>query len=290
MLNKSLTVIVPPPEVGALCDNNCGYCSMRNSNRITVFDRANDDYRKDYVNKLNYAREEGCNNLILTGNTTDPLQNKEWLVSFGSFLSQMDKPFRKIEFRTMGSGLDLQFFQFLKELGVTTLTLVCYDIFDDDNNWSYVGCGEDKKINIANVIAMGRQTSIDVRLEVNLTEDYNNRTHAEVLSKCATLGATQVTFKGLYYDSAIEDANNEWLREHGVLKTWYDTLIDYIEMNGVVLHTLETGLTQYDCNGISIVLKSLETDRATDYREEFAILREDIYLYTKWNTLASKIL
>lgn len=278
MLNKSLTVIVPS---SVECSNDCGYCFAKNSIAVPVRETLDD--RFEYLNRLNYAREEGYNNLIIAGNGIEPLQNKEWLNRFFSAVAAMDKPFRKIEFRTFGTDLDLNY---LHSMGVTTLVLMCYDIFNEENNAKLVG----NTIPITEIVNATKTFGMDVRLEILLNESYNHKTAEAVINRCKTLGVNQVTFRGLYYNPLVANANDAWLQENGVLKSWYDLLVDYIQMNGVILHTLETGLTQYDMNGISIVLKSLEDDAAINYKETFAILREDIYLYTKWNTLASKIL
>lgn len=280
MLNKSLTVIVPP-IAETKCSNDCGYCFAKNS--IAVPARETLDERFEYLNRLNYAREEGYNNLIITGNGIEPLQNKEWLNRFFSAVAAMDKPFRKIEFRTFGTDLDLEY---LHSMGVTTLVLMCYDIFNEENNAKLVG----NVIPITEIVNATKIFGMDIRLEILLNESYNHKTAEAVINRCKALGVNQVTFRGLYYNPLVANANDAWLQENGVLKSWYDLLVDYIQMNGVILHTLETGLTQYDMNGISIVLKSLEDDATINHKETFAVLREDIYLYTKWNTLASKIL
>lgn len=89
---QSLSVVVPNKS----CINNCAFCvskmhcdSYKNQmdDNLPFFDL----YLKDYLKRLEFARHNGCNTVMLTGNS-EPQQNRKFLTYFGLFMQMMQDP------------------------------------------------------------------------------------------------------------------------------------------------------------------------------------------------------
>ena len=78
MTVQSLSVAVP-----AGCPNDCRFCVSRMheeeySNQIEKNLRFRDLYKRDYRDRLAFARDNGCNSLIFTGDG-EPLMNRRFI-------------------------------------------------------------------------------------------------------------------------------------------------------------------------------------------------------------------
>jgi len=60
-----------------------------------------DLYLNDYLKRLEYARDNGTNTVMLTGNS-EPQQNRKFLTVFGLMNKLMKNPFKNIEMQTTG--------------------------------------------------------------------------------------------------------------------------------------------------------------------------------------------
>lgn len=86
MKAQSLSVVVPNKN----CVNHCAFCVSRMSHEdhknqmddnLPFFDL----YLKDYLKRLDFAQRNGCNTVMLTGNS-EPQQNRKFLTYFGLFM------------------------------------------------------------------------------------------------------------------------------------------------------------------------------------------------------------
>lgn len=101
---QSLSIVVPTKR----CINNCKFCVSRlhdapYDDQIEGNWRFMDLYVAEYVRRLNYARDNGCNALMLTGNG-EPQQNRRFLEKFGFMVRMMNNPFVQIEMQTTGAA------------------------------------------------------------------------------------------------------------------------------------------------------------------------------------------
>lgn len=111
---QSLSVVVPNNK----CINNCKFCvSKMHANDVK--DQLNENlpffdlYMNDYIKRLEFARDNGCNTVMLTGNS-EPQQNRKFLSYFGMFMKMMNRPFRWVEMQTTGVLLDDPYLRFLR--------------------------------------------------------------------------------------------------------------------------------------------------------------------------------
>ena len=103
---QSLSVVVP----NRTCVNNCAFCVSKM--HCDAYKNQMDDnlpffdlYLKDYLKRLEFARDNGCNTIMLTGNS-EPQQNRKFLTYFGMMMQLMQHPFRWIEMQTTGTLID----------------------------------------------------------------------------------------------------------------------------------------------------------------------------------------
>ena len=74
---------------------------------------------KDYLKRLEFARNNGCNTLMLTG-CTEPQQNRRFLTTFGLLMQLMRNPFEWVEMQTTGVLLDANYLRFCETMWVST--------------------------------------------------------------------------------------------------------------------------------------------------------------------------
>ena len=92
-------------------------------------------------NRLEFARDNGCNVAILTG-SSEPQQNRKFLKRFGLTNESLKSPFKCIEMQTTGVLLDDEYLKFLRnEVGVTTISL-SLSALNDNVNCEFNGTAE----------------------------------------------------------------------------------------------------------------------------------------------------
>lgn len=112
---QSLSIVVPNKK----CVNNCMFCVSK-MHCETYKNQIDDNlpffhlYMSDYIKRLEFARSNNCNTVMLTG-CSEPQQNKKFLTYFGMFMKMMNNPFHWIEMQTTGTLLDENYLRFLRE-------------------------------------------------------------------------------------------------------------------------------------------------------------------------------
>lgn len=282
---QSLSIVVPAKR----CINDCKFCvaKMGNDEYKNQLDSNKpfyDLYQEDYLKRLEFARDNGCNTVMLTGDA-EPQQNRNFLEKFGTLNKMLDKPFRCIEMQTTGTLLDSSYLRFLRNhVGVTTIS-ISLSSFDSDKNAEIIGMHN--KVDVPFLCSEIKRYDFNLRLSLNMTNAYSNYSIEEILKKCKELGADQVTFRAMYSNGENTE-QGKWLKEHSYNDI--DKIKDYIIENGRPLEKLEYGATKYDILGMSVVLD--DDCMATDTNKEvvkYLILRPDCKLYSKWDTPASLI-
>lgn len=286
MLIQSLSVVVPSKK----CINDCGFCVSKMhgeqyENKMDGDLPFYDLYLKDYLKRLEYARDNGVDTVMLTGNA-EPQQNRHFLKDFGLMMMLMDRPFRWIEMQTTGTLLDDPYLRFLRNhVGVTTISL-SLSSFLDNMNAAYTGMK--KQVQIDELCAAIKKYDFNLRLSLNMTDQFAWDNPQKVLLGAKSLGADQVIIRKLYY-SGKNTQQDRWIEMHGAPGNAFLNMQNYIKENGTPLRILEYGQTAYDIFGMSTVVddKCMAEDVTKDIR--YLILREDGKLYFDWANPASKI-
>lgn len=283
---QSLAVVVPNKS----CINNCAFCvsRMRQDEYPNMMDDKQplyDLYLRDYMKRLEYARDNGCNTVMLTG-TSEPQQNRTFLTYFGLFMAMMDRPFRVIEMQTTGVLLDDNYLRFLRHhVGVNTISLSLSSLSDEENA-HYNGVPQGLQVVISRLCGLIKNHDFNLRLSLNMTDDFNGLSPKLIFDACKRLGADQVTFRVLY-ESGRDTEQDKWIRAHrykdeGAIK-------QYIEEHGRLLDVLEFGASRYSVDGLSTVLDSDCMGKSAKQALKFLILRPNCKLYSQWDDPASLI-
>lgn len=284
---QSLSVVVPGG-----CPNRCRFCvSVLHPNplpnHIELNKRFRDLYKADYQKRLMFARDNGCNTVMLTGNG-EPVLNESFLNFFSEWNKQLPNPFRWVELQTAGLKVDDEKLRWLRnEIGVSMISLSLSNVFSSDLNADYNCTPEKMKVDIDHLCSEIKRYDFGLRLSLNLTDLYNEVTPEQLFSRCKQLGANQITFRVLY-ESEVDDIHgvNDWIRQHRVKTEFVSRVNLYILENGRRLERLPFGAWRYSVDGMSVVVD--DDCMSTEQKDEvelvkYLILQPNCKLYTKWD-------
>ena len=294
---QSLSIVVPGG-----CPNRCKFCvSVLHPspmvNQIEKNKRFHDLYRNDYIRRLNFARDNGCNTVMLTGNG-EPVLNESFLNSFSEWNEKLDKPFRWIEVQTSGVTLDEEKLRWLRNtVGVSMISLSLSDVFSSDKNAEYNQTPEKVKVDIEALCAEIKRYDFDLRLSLNMTRSYNDKTATDILNRCQQLGANQVTIRVLYASDGGETEINSWIRQNKCdparISQFNEAIAGHPHpMSGRLtgglgrpLRKLQFGGTLYSVMGMSVVIDDdcMSQKFHEDDTVKYLILQPNCKLYTQWD-------
>jgi len=248
-----------------------------------------DLYLKDYIKRLEFARDNGCNTAILTGNG-EPQQNRRFLTDFGLFMMLLERPFRNIEMQTTGVLLDEPYLRFLRNhVGVSTISL-SISSFHWPTNSEFNGMPEKLQVRLTTLCHQIKKYDFNLRLSINLTSDFDQMETKHIFLGCKEdFGADQVTFRVLYQSEGKDTSQDKWIEENAAKADTVDGIKNYIKTNGVALERLEFGQTRYSVHGMSVVLDDDCMSKEVKESLKYLILRPDCKLYSKWDDKASLI-
>lgn len=298
---QSLSVCVPSGK----CINNCKFCCAKMSDslykdQITDNLRFYDLYRNDYIKRMEFARDNGCNTCMLTGNV-EPQQNISFLKAFGDMNKELERPFRNIEIQTTGAFIDDEKLRFLRnQVGVTTISVSVSCLNDNSVNKEIIGM-RDEKFDLKFFCSEIKRYDFNLRLSLNITNnlflgkpgDNMPFLPRDVFDYCKSLGADQVTFRKMYVSNDNATEQNKWLAENldkSIELEFFPLLNKEIKEHGVYLDTLEYGSDRYSYEGMSVVIdtdcmsKGINKDAV-----KYLILRPNCKLYSKWDDKGSLI-
>lgn len=304
---QSLSVVVPNKS----CMNHCKFCVSRM--HCNDYDNCLDEnspkfnlYLDDYLKRLQFARDNGCNTIMLTG-TSEPQQNRKFLTWFGMFQRMLKNPFEWIEMQTTGIMLDDDYLEFLRNhVGVNLISLSLASL-DSDTNCNIIGCHDKLRFDIEELCKKIKAHGFTLRLSLNLTSEYNicGMSHYDHLStdcwdqarnatetlfeKCEKLGADQITFRVLY--RAIGSCPEAiWVDNNTACDDVVEFITDYIHKFGKKIGVLPYGNYKHDLCGMSVVIDGdcMAKDPKSDVYK-YLILRPDCKLYSSWDSKASLI-
>ena len=286
---QSLSVVVPNQK----CINNCAFCVSKMhtedyTNQKEGNDRFYDLYERDYVKRLEFARDNGCNTVVLTGNS-EPQQNRGFLKIFGTLNNHLSKPFRKIDLQTTGVLLDDEYLRFLRNhVCVNTIALSMSDMFSDGNNAKINGTPEHLAVDIEHLCCEIKRYDFNLRLSLNLTDVYNNKRAEEIFRRAKELKADQLTFRELY-SSGLGTPQDEWIEQHAVSSHVLEEIKQFIRQNGRPLRIMEYGQTLYSVREMSVIVDDDCMSTALKEDIKYLILRPDCKLYSNWDDKGSLV-
>lgn len=285
---QSLSVCVPNER----CVNNCKFCCARMHcdsypNQMADNGAFFDLYEKDYMRRLQFARDNGCNTVMLTGNS-EPQQNRVFLQHFASMNERISSPFRWIELQTTGVLLDKPYLRFLRNtVGVSTISL-SISSFDDKTNKEYIGAKDAIYNNISDICECIKLYDFNLRLSLNLTKWFeHNLSVANIFKKGASLRADQLTFRFLYADG--DNEQSQWVRANKCSIEFENAIRCYVIEHGTKLERLPFGKIKYSVSGMSVVIDDDCMSKEFSSSYKYLILRENCKLYSKWDDDASLI-
>jgi hypothetical protein len=289
---QSLSVVVPNQH----CVNNCAFCVSKM--HCDTYKNQMDDnlpffdlYLRDYIKRLEFARDNGCNTVMLTG-TSEPQQNRKFLTYFGMIMQMMQHPFRCIEMQTTGVMLDENYLRFLRNhVGVNLISLSISSLDNSDNAW-VIDMPRNLNVNIAKLCQQIKTYDFNLRLSLNLTNLFEPfcADPKTLFQYCKGLSADQVTLRVLY-SSGTGTKQDQWIEHNALSQSNVLALQNYVRENGYVLGVLPHGATKYSVNGLCVVIDSDCMDKAEKNDEDYKylVLQPNCKLYSTWDDPASLI-
>lgn len=285
---QSLSIAVP-----AGCGNDCTFCvaHMHRAsfiNQIEENTRFFDLYEADYINRMAYARDNGCNSVMLTGDG-EPLLNRHFLKFFTNCNRMLKQPFRQIELQTSGMTLDDTYLRFLRNTVGVSVISISLSAFDSEENAVYNRPRADRFfVHVAALCSEIKRYDFSLRLSLNLTDFFSNLEPVNFFATAKILGADQLTFRVLY-ESGKGSPEDRWIQEHRCRPETVSALRDFIKTTGRALNKLPFGATRFSVHDISVVMD--EDCMSTEVGEnlKYLILREDCKLYSHWDDKGSLI-
>lgn len=303
---QSLSVCVPAKR----CINDCKFCcSKMHGGDYT--DRFTDisstmSYIEDMKKRLQYARDNGCNTLMLTGNN-EPQQNDNFLRVLGVVNQSLRNPFLNIEMQTSGAFIDEAKLDFLKSVGVTTVAISVACLTNDELNREIIQTS-DKNLNIRRLCKWIKARNMNLRLCLNMNDFMSEKVSQidedeffspspdeaieQIMAWCTEFGADQITCRALW-TSEDGTEQSDWIKKCVTKKTFkfIKRFKELVKETGRYLDTLEYGSDRYDFRGFSTVVDEDSMAQSEEKKEsvKYLILRPDGHLYSKWDSKASLI-
>jgi len=263
--------------------------------------------------RIKWAIMNGINTCIITG-TGEALQNYHFLGRLADIFRKMDHPFPNVELQT--SGVMLNAFEdkiaaktgrpyagyynvgILKELGVNTISLSVSDIFDSENNAKIIGMNEKLKFKIVAICKFIRDNHFNLRLSLNMTNVYNDKSPELILNLCRILGANQITFRKLYHGDD-NSSQTQWVKANACKDSKITEINQYIagvpqefggqKGHGAPLYRLPFGPMAYSIEGMSTVVDDNCMNKESFDVLKYVVLRENGKLYSQWDDEGSLI-
>lgn len=303
---QSLSIVVPSKG----CINKCPFCVSRMVNSNTYenkmdIDDPDYDYNvREYLKRLRYVADNGCQTIMLTG-TAEPQQNKQFLATFALLHQQIGSPFANIEMQTTGMGLDRNrnYIRFLRNfVGVNTIAL-SINALDDEGNCRILGqrlksTRPDEaatSMEVTPPLELGRLCNLlkefdfNIRCCFNLTNKFDNYSIESLFDVAQRhFHADQITLRKLY-SSGEDTEQGIWIKEHMVSFAFLRELKAYLEKKPQ-LGTTAYGAIRRDVDGMSVIYdedcmgKNPETEV-----KKYLILRPNCKLYSQWDLKASLV-
>ena len=281
---QSLSIVVPAEK----CWNHCPFCVSRmhceDYGEMILDNR--EPIPQEYLNRMQFVRDEGCNSMVITGDT-EPQQNLKFIYKLLRANNEnLRTPFYNISLQTTGSGLDQMDICKLAGYGLTTLAL-SISSFDADRNAEIIGMPEKAKRNFYDVQRWAKMCNLVTRASVNLTSEFNDMEAEDYFNWAKTHGFDQITFRKIYSDGDNDQA--KWIKTHSFNPENYDNILVYVSRYGTPIARLPFGFIKYSVHGISTVIDGNCMAKNNIDEMKYAILRPNGHLYSRWDDHGSLI-
>ena len=294
---QSFSIVVPNKS----CVNKCPFCVSRMvnldcyPNLIDINHPHYDINVNEYLKRMKFVAENGCQTLMLTG-TSEPQQNKQFLATLALLHKQIGSPFTNIEMQCTGLFLNNRdYLRFLRNfVGVNTVALSINSLVDSENN-KILGHGHDNmNVKLEELTALLKEYDFNIRCCFNLNsyfDDFGNT--LECMRNMFRLAkqrlyADQVTLRKLY-TSEVTTSQGLWIEDHKVSKQFIDIF------NRLWKDQKSIGRTVYgaeikEVEGVSVIY---DTDcmgkKPISDAVKYLILRPNCKLYASWDSPASLV-
>lgn len=300
---QSLSVVIPsgkPGKCESICMNHCASCPgrMHDSPYVHLMDETVPGFShhvQEYIKRLEFARHNGCNTVMLTG-SSEPQQNRKFLAYFGMMQKMMSDPFQWVEMQTTGVRIDNNYLEFLRDhVGLSLLSLSVFSL-DDEENINTIRPPKGTEHSIRDFVKMVKTAGLSLRMSLNMTkyfDQYANDPEELFWLLSDIYEANQVTFRVLY-ESGNGLPEDIWVRENSAKPETVAAFKEYILKNGKLLGTLSYGSKKYGVHGMSTVMDDDSMGKSVEKRNDgenykYLILRENAKLYSEWDDPASLI-
>jgi hypothetical protein len=164
-------------------------------------------------------------------------------------------------------------------------------MWSSNENANYNQTPNKLKIDIENLCKEIKIYDFNLRLSLNMTDLYNNKSPEQIFKYIKHLNADQVTFRILFQtdntSNGEEKKINNWISKHKTDKKVINEINNYIKKNGTELEILPFGAVRYDIDGISTVIDDDCMNITPKNSLKYLILRPNCKLYTKWEKKGS---
>jgi sulfatase maturation enzyme AslB (radical SAM superfamily) len=257
-------------------------------NQIEKNKRFTELYERDYKARMQFARENGCNTVILTGKG-EALQNQNFLTRFAHYNEMIDNPFRWIELQTTGVYLTDETLRFLRNtIRVSTIALSIANVFDSEDNARTAVMSDALKFDIDELCAEIKRYDFNLRICINMTSRYLGVAPETIFDRLFKLNADQVLFR-LLYESQGDAPEDKWVRDNRLTETEFAPILAHIQKHGRELEKLPTGASRYSVGGVSTVVDDDCMSRIPKDVVRYLILQPNCKLYSKWDDPGSLI-
>lgn len=294
---QSLSIVVPTH--GCICE--CKTCISRTHATDVVYEKSlkspfeDHYYVGEYIKRLQFACENGFNSLTLTGAPGEPLQNIPFLSKLSEWNKDLSKPFRRIELQTTGVLLTDTNLKLLRNLGVNTISLSNFNIFDDNDNFDVIGVPDKFRFDVKELCEKIKAYGFNLRMCLNLTKAYSKTEVNETLpifesifDKLIELGVDQLTLRKLYTSDKTSPIN-DYILNNRLDDYTFSRFNSYMKGYGKPLELLPFGSRKYSYRGIAMVIDENCLCIHENSGINHLILRENCKLYSKWDDKASLI-
>lgn len=284
---QSLSIMVP---CGGHCINNCKFCVSRMRDDEAIFGKeiinAN-NIPDNYINRIKYVRDAGCDNIIFTG-TTEPQQNLPFIYALLKKNFELPKPFYNIAIQTTGTNLIYEDIKNLADNGITTLAL-SVSAFLPEHNWEIIQTPEAaRKMTVDKLIAAAKECGMNVRVCLNMTDAFSFYSFDYIIQWAKYLNVDQITFRKIY-NSNTDSEQDKWIAQHKYSTGNLLKIESLVKEKGTPIRILPFGATLYDCDGLGIVIDNDCMAKHNINEMRYAILRPNNKLYSSWDLKGSLI-
>lgn len=287
---QSFSIVVPNKE----CVNKCPFCVSRmvNSNTYPNKMDPNDPHYdinvQEYMKRMKFVAGTGCQTVMLTG-TSEPQQNKQFLLQWALFHKLIGSPFSNIEMQTTGALLqNHDYIRFLRNfVGVNVMALSINSLSDYANN-KILNHAPNCDVNLSELCSLLREYDFNIRMCFNLSKYFNSVTTQDMFDFAKKNGASQVTFRKLYTSDG-STPQGKWISENAFSDNGLVSLRDFLHSHKIIGSTAYGALI-YDVDGMSVIYDNdCMGKNPTGDTIKYLILRPNCKLYSSWDTKASLV-